>query len=93
MINEQSQRKSELSSMGRMRKQFSEECADSFIFNNISLFLVFLYNLISILTAGEFEHLKGDELNIEICRSHTKEKVHSGSCLHFLAVLLTISVN
>ena len=34
-------------------------------------------NLISVLTAGEFEHLKGDELNIEICRSHTKEKLHS----------------
>lgn len=60
-----------------MRKQFSQECADSFIFNNISLFLVPHYNLIGVLTAGEFEHLKCDELNIGICRSHTKEKLHS----------------
>lgn len=42
-------------------------------------------NLISVLTAGEFEHLKGYELNIEICRSHTKEKVHSGFRLAFFS--------
>ena len=42
-------------------------------------------NLISVLTAGEFEHLKGDELNIEICRSHTKEKLHSSFRLAFFA--------
>lgn len=73
-----------------MRKQFSEECADSFIFNNTRLFLALLQDLIGILTAGEFEHLKGDDLNIEICRSHTKEKVHGSLCLHFLPVMLTI---
>lgn len=42
-----------------MRKQFHYECADSFIFNNISLFLVLHYNLIGIPTAGELESLTG----------------------------------
>lgn len=76
-----------------MRKQFSYESADSFIFNNTSLLLVLYYNLISILTAGEFEHLKGDERNIEICRSLTKGKVQSSLGLHFLADMLTTSIN
>lgn len=79
--------------MSHVRKQVSYECADSLLFNNIGLFLVRLYNLISILTPGEFEHLKGDELNTEICRSHTKEKVRSSPGLHFLPVLLTTSIN
>lgn len=45
--------------MSHMRKQFSYECADSFIFSNMSLFLVLYYNLIDILTAGGFENLIG----------------------------------
>lgn len=82
VINEQSQRKSYLSSRSHMRKQFSEQCADSLVFNN-SLFFVLHCDLISVPTAGASEHLKGDEPNIEICRSHPK--VHSSLRLHFLS--------
>lgn len=41
--------------------------------------------MITVPTAGESERLKGDELNVEICTSHTKEKVQSGLCLHFFS--------
>lgn len=89
-INEQWQRKSYSSSMSHMRKQFSEQRADSLVFNN-SLFFVLHRDLISLPTAGESEHLKGEEPSIEICRSHTK--VQSSLRVHFWAVMLTTSVN
>lgn len=82
LINEQSQRKSYLSSMSHMRKRFREQCADSVVFSN-SLFFVLHSDLTRIPTAGESEHLKGDEPNIAICRSHPK--VHSSLRLQFLS--------